>query len=75
MINQGMSLNSNNAAPSNTRSCAKMEIIESYGLTLTDISNLVRHAISAADNINPQHITNTNQNPYFYPYNNGVNYT
>ena len=35
----------------NPRSCAKMEIIEKYGLTLADINNLVRHAVSAAGDI------------------------
>ena len=44
---------------SNTRSCAKMELIESYGLTLADINNLIRHAISAADNVHPYNMVNT----------------
>lgn len=43
---------------SNTRSCAKMELIESYGLTVADINNLVRHAISAADNDHPYSLSN-----------------
>ena len=35
-----------------------MELIESYGLTLADINNLVRHAISAADNVQPHNLIN-----------------
>lgn len=41
-----------------------MELIQSYGLTLADINNLVRHAISAADNVHPSIMMNhvpTNQ--------------
>ena len=41
-----------------TKSCSKMELIESYGLTLADINNLVRHAISAADNVHPHNLVN-----------------
>ena len=33
-----------------------MELIESYGLTVADINNLVRHAISAADNVHPSNV-------------------
>jgi hypothetical protein len=47
-----------NFQDSNTRLCAKMELIESYGLTLADINNLVRHAISAADNVHPHNLVN-----------------
>ena len=35
-----------------------MELIQSYGLTLADINNLVRHAISAADNVHPSIMMN-----------------
>jgi replication initiation and membrane attachment protein DnaB len=36
-----------------------MELIESYGLTLADINNLIRHAISAADNVHPYNMANS----------------
>jgi hypothetical protein len=35
-----------------------MELIESYGLTLADINNLIRHAISASDNVHPYNMAN-----------------
>ena len=40
-----------------------MELIESYGLTLADINNLVRHAISAADNVHPHNLLNQFDGP------------